>query len=117
MEGGPKSRRFNNLGKKFTPPFFLIVSSQTNIRNAIFDQRTSGPPEMGVSVWRRQTDRPTDMVKIVTRQFFVTTNLCDMKSFCGFFCDTQFSDNFLCVGGPKSRHFNNLEKKLDPPFF
>ena len=33
-----------------------IVSSQTNIRNAIFDQRSTRPPEVGVSRWHRHTD-------------------------------------------------------------
>ena len=33
-----------------------IVSSQTNIRNAIFDQRSTRPPEVGVSRWHRQTN-------------------------------------------------------------
>ena len=57
--------------KNFEKPLFLkIVSSQTNIRNAIFDQRSTRPPEVG---------------------------------FLG--------------GSPKSRCFNNLGKKLDPPFF
>ena len=37
-----------------------IVSSQTNIRNAIFDQRSTRPPEVGVSRWHRQTHRQTD---------------------------------------------------------
>ena len=35
------------------------MSSQTNIRNAIFDQRSTQPPEVGVSRWHRQTDKHT----------------------------------------------------------
>ena len=34
---------------------FKIASSQTNNRNAIFDQRSSRPLEVGVSRWRTQT--------------------------------------------------------------
>ena len=56
-EGGSKTARFNNLRKKIRPPLFLkIVLSQTNIRNAIFDQRSTRPPEVGVSQWHRHTD-------------------------------------------------------------
>ena len=51
---------FNNLGKKLDPLFLKIVSSQTNIRNAIFDQRSTRPPEVGVSRWHRHTDIHTD---------------------------------------------------------
>ena len=36
---------------------FASVSSQTNIRNAIFDQRSTRPQEVGVSRWHRQTHR------------------------------------------------------------
>ena len=51
---------FNKFWKKIGPPFFLkIVSSQTNIRNAIFDQRSTRPPEVGVSRWHRHTHRHT----------------------------------------------------------
>ena len=58
--GGSKIARFNNFAKKLDPPFFLQkVSSQTNIRNAIFDQRSARPPEVGVSRWHRQTYRQT----------------------------------------------------------
>ena len=32
------------------------MSSQTNVRNAIFDQRSTRPPEVGVSRWHRHTD-------------------------------------------------------------
>ena len=37
-----------------------IVSSQTNIRNAIFDQRSTRPPEVGVLRWHRHTDTQTN---------------------------------------------------------
>ena len=60
LEGVPKSR-VKKFRQKIGPPVFLkIVSSQTNIRNAIFDQRSTRPPEVGVSRWHRQTDRHTD---------------------------------------------------------
>ena len=56
LEGGPKSR-VKKFRQKIGPPVFLkIVSSQTNIRNAIFDQRSTRPPEGGVSRWHRHTD-------------------------------------------------------------
>ena len=35
------------------------MSSQTNIRNAIFDQRSTRPPEVGVLQWHRQTQPRT----------------------------------------------------------
>ena len=34
--------------------------SETKIRNAIFDQRSTQPPEVGVSRWRKQTHTHTD---------------------------------------------------------
>ena len=59
LEGGPKSR-VKKFRQKIWPPVFLkIVSSQTNIMNAIFDQRSTRPPEGGVSRWHRHTDRQT----------------------------------------------------------
>ena len=53
---GPKLRVSTiSEEEKIYPPLFLkIVSSQTNIRNAIFDQRSTRPPEVGVG-----TDRQT----------------------------------------------------------
>ena len=54
--GGPKSR-VKKICPKIGPPVFLkIVSSQTNIMNAIFDQRSTRPPEGGVLRWHRQTN-------------------------------------------------------------
>ena len=50
----PPPKKFR---QKIGPPFFFEkVSSQTNIRNAIFDQRSTRPPEGGVSRWHRHTD-------------------------------------------------------------
>ena len=42
--------------------FFVveIVSSQANIGNTFFDQRSSRPPDVGVLQRHRQTDTPTD---------------------------------------------------------
>ena len=40
------------------------MSSQTNIRNAIFDQRSTRPPEVGVSRWHRHTHIHTDMATL-----------------------------------------------------
>ena len=40
------------------------MSSQTNIRNAIFDQRFTRFPEVGVSRWHRHTDTQTDMATL-----------------------------------------------------
>ena len=59
LEGGPKSR-VKKFRQKIGPPVFLkIVSSQTNIMNAIFDQRSTRPPEGGVSRWHRHTHTQT----------------------------------------------------------
>ena len=38
---------------------FLIVILQASIRNTFFDQRWAQNPEVGVSQWRRQTDKQT----------------------------------------------------------
>ena len=45
--------------KKGGPIFFQIVSTQNKFRNAIFDQRSTRPPEVCVSRWRRQTHTHT----------------------------------------------------------
>ena len=60
--GWSKTTRFNNLWRKsaHTFYFFLIVSSQANITNTFFEQKSSRHPEVGVSQWHRQTNTQTN---------------------------------------------------------
>ena len=52
--GWTKTTHFNNVVKRNTCSFLLqIVSKQANIRNTVFDQRSSRPQEVGVSRWRK----------------------------------------------------------------
>ena len=46
-------------------PSVVVVSSQANIRNTFFDQKSPQLPEGGVLRWRRQTDRPTNSLAIL----------------------------------------------------
>ena len=56
---GCKTFWFNNLGNKTDPPFLKILSSNTNIRKVIFDQRYLRPTEVGVSRRHTHTHRRT----------------------------------------------------------
>ena len=56
-----KTNNFNNLGGKVVKKkLFLFSSSHTNIRNAIFYQRSPQPPEVDFLGWRRRTNIQTN---------------------------------------------------------
>ena len=70
-----------------------IVSSQTNIRNAIFDQRSTRPPEVGVSRWHRQTNGHGDSMTNSAQRGRVVENYKEIVKI--FFC---FSLKFQPLG-------------------
>ena len=87
-----KNAFFYNLKKNFFSFLLKIVSSQVNIRNNFFDQKSSRHPEVDVLRRHRQTDRQTDghgdsMIESAQRADSAKIlRIEKVKMLCSYFC-------------------------------